>query len=222
MRILIIEDDKAIRDILSLHFKAASFAVDTTDCGERGSYLGRTNDYDLIILDYNLPKKDGYTICRDLRTNNKTMPIIMLTVKSNVTDKVVMLNAGIDDYLTKPFSLEELQARVNALLRRPREIQPQIITISNITIDSNQQSVAVGKQRVYLTRKEFALLEYLARNKNIVMTRSMILEHVWDGDSDPFSNTIESHILNLRKKLGERSRKIILTVPGRGYKLEHA
>jgi len=220
MRLLIVEDDKTIQETLVLHFKAASFAVDTTDCGEQGCYLGKVNDYDLVILDYMLPKKDGYTITQELRAYGKTMPIIMLTVRSAVSDKVDVLNAGVDDYVTKPFSIQELQARVNALLRRPSQIMPQIMQVSNITIDSNRQEVLLGKQKVYLTRKEFALLEYLARNKGLVISRSMLLEHVWDAESDPFSNTIEAHILNLRKKLGGASKKLIHTIPGRGYKLD--
>lgn len=220
MRLLIVEDDPTIRETLTNHFKAAAFAVDATDCGERGCYLGRVNDYDLVILDYMLPKKTGYEITKNLREYGKMMPIMMLTVRSGITDKIDVLNAGVDDYVTKPFSLEEVHARVNALLRRPAELRSSIITISNLKIDVNRQSVIRGKQKIYLTRKEFALLEYLARNKGLVISRSMLLEHVWDGESDPFSNTIEAHILNLRKKLDTGYKKLIHTIPGRGYKLD--
>jgi DNA-binding response OmpR family regulator len=220
MRILVIEDDADIRSMLALHLKAASFAVDVIDCGEKGSYLARTNDYDLIIMDYILPKKEGPQICKEIRDSGKTTPIMMLSVRSTTYDKVTLLNLGADDYLHKPFSFEELNARIKALLRRPRDITHPVVTISDITIDSDKQLVTRGRKSIYLTRKEFSLLEYLARHQGMVVSRGMIMEHVWDLDSDPFSNTIEAHILNLRKKLGQKKQKVIYTVPGRGYKLD--
>lgn len=220
MRILIIEDEEEIRLALESHLKAASYAVDSTDCGERGSYLARANDYDLIVLDYMLPKRDGYRVCRDIREAQKKTPILMLSVKNMIDDKVDLLNAGADDYLTKPFSFDEFSARVKALLRRPREIRNATIIAADITIDADKQSVLRGDKNIYLTRKEFALLEYLAQNKGRVVSRGQIMEHVWDMGSDPFSNTIEAHILNLRKKLGVRKQKLIHTVPGRGYRFD--
>lgn len=219
MRILVVEDNPVIQEALVLQLRAACFAVDTTDCGEKGSFLARTNDYDLVILDYMLPKKDGRTICKEIRSSGKTMPIIMLTVRQDVEDKVDLLDQGADDYIGKPFSFDELHARIKALLRRPREIQPHIIMIGDITIDSNKQLVLRGKREIYLTRKEFSLLEYLAQHRGNVVSRGMIMEHVWDQNSDPFSNTIEAHILNLRKKLGSK-KPLIHTVPGRGYRFE--
>ncbi len=220
MRVLLIEDDAHIRDIVAQHLRDISFAVDTTDDGERGSTLARLNDYDVIISDYMLPKKDAKQIIEEVRGHKKTTPILVLTVRSETTDKVEILDAGADDYLTKPFSLNELEARVRALLRRPKILQANIITIGDITIDTRRQIVMCGKKSIYLTRKEFSLLEYLARNQGSVVSRGMIMEHVWDQESDPFSNTIEAHILNLRKKLGRSHQKIIHTVPGRGYKLD--
>lgn len=219
MRILVVEDNPVIQEALVLQLRAACFAVDTTDCGEKGSFLARTNDYDLVILDYMLPKKDGRTICKEIRSSGKTMPIIMLTVRQDVEDKVDLLDQGADDYIGKPFSFDELHARIKALLRRPREIQPHIIMIGDVTIDSNKQLVLRGKREIYLTRKEFSLLEYLAQHRGNVVSRGMIMEHVWDQNSDPFSNTIEAHILNLRKKLGSK-KPLIHTVPGRGYRFE--
>ena len=220
MRILVIEDDPDINALLTSSLKSACFAVDSASCGEEGSFLARTNDYDLIILDYMLPKKDGPHICRDIRQNGQTMPILMLTVRADTEDKVQMLNEGIDDYLTKPFSLEELHARVKALLRRPKQIASTSIALGDIVIDVARQSVARGKKEIYLTRKEFSLLEYMARNRGLVVSRGMIMEHVWNMESDPFSNTIEAHILNLRKKLSSGKHSLIATVPGRGYKIE--
>ncbi len=220
MRILVIEDDNEIRQALVANLKSASFAVDATDCGEQGSYLARANEYDLIVLDYMLPKKDGHRVCRDIRESQKSTPIIMLSVRGAVDDKVDMLNSGADDYLAKPFSFEELHARIKALLRRPAIVKNPIIVAADITIDADRQTVSRGNKELYLTRKEFSLLEYLATNKGRVISRGQIMEHVWDLGSDPFSNTIEAHILNLRKKLGVRKQKLIHTVPGRGYKFD--
>ncbi len=220
MRILVVEDDVEVRLALVENLKSASFAVDATNCGEKGSYMARANDYDLIVLDYMLPKKDGHRVCRDIRESQKGTPIIMLSVRGAVDDKIDMLNSGADDYLAKPFSFEELHARIKAITRRPREVRNPVIVASDITIDSDKQSVLRGNKEIYLTRKEFSLLQYLASNKGRVVSRGQIMEHVWDLGSDPFSNTIEAHILNLRKKLGVRKQKLIHTVPGRGYKFD--
>jgi DNA-binding response OmpR family regulator len=220
MRILVVEDDLDIQESIAKGLKAACFAVDTASDGEKGHYLARLNDYDAIVLDYMLPKKNGFEICRDLRKSGKKMPILMLSVCANTDDKVTLLEAGVDDYMTKPFSQNELLARIRALLRRPAISCLEIMSIGDITIDSKRQTVMCGDQSIYLTRKEFSLLEYLARNQGYVLSRGMIMEHVWDQDSDPFSNTIEAHIGNLRKKLGRSGQRVIHTVPGRGYKAE--
>lgn len=221
MRILLIEDDLETQKMLAAGLKSAGFAVDATASGEEGSYLARTNEYDLIILDYILPDKTGLEICKELRSRGKTMPILMLSARSAVADKVELLNHGADDYLGKPFSYEELLARANALLRRPPAIAPAVLVVGEATIDCGRQVVTCGTDEVYLTRKEFSLLEYLARHAGTVVSRGMIMEHVWNMDSDIFSNTIETHILALRKKLHSKmKRKLIHTVPGRGYKLE--
>lgn len=221
MRILIIEDDIETQRALAACLKSACFAVDTADAGDKGLYLAQTNDYDLVISDYVLPEKNGLEICETLRAEGKTMPILILSVKGETPTKVEILNRGADDYLTKPYSFDELLARVQALLRRPKTITSSIITVGDITIDSAQQTVANGKKNLQLTRKEFSLLEYLARVQGTVVSRSTIMEHVWDIEGDVFSNTIEAHILNLRKKLATiTKRKLIHTVSGRGYKLD--
>jgi len=221
MRIRILEDDPDISSVLKSCLEAECFAVDVAADGEQGSYLARTNDYDLVLLDYNLPIKSGREVCAEIRAGGKTMPIIMLTVKSEVADKVEMLNLGADDYVTKPFSFEELLARVRSVLRRPKPIQNEIFKIDDLILDVRGHAVERSGKSVRLTRKEMMLLEYLLRNRSAVVTRGMLIEHVWDMHLDPFSNTIDAHILSLRKKLNVGTkRKLIHTVPGRGYKME--
>ncbi len=220
MRLLIVEDEKKISDFLRVGLEAESFAVDVADDGERGSYLARVNDYDAIILDNILPKKTGMEVCEEIRKNGFSTPILILSVKSETATKVDLLNAGADDYLIKPFSLQELLARLRALMRRPRQIKGDVLTIGDLILDTKKQSVGRAKREIYLTRKEFSLLEYLMRNPGTVLSRGMMMEHVWDMSADPFSNTIESHILSLRKKInGKGEKKLITTVPGRGYKI---
>jgi len=221
MRILIIDDQKEIVDFLKKGLESVCFAVDIAMDGEQGSYMARTNDYDLIVLDNNLPKKNGKEIAKEIRGDGKNTPIIMLSVHSDISTKVDLLNLGVDDYVTKPFSFDELLARIKALLRRPPQIEDEIIKAGNLILDTKRHAVRRDDKEIYLTKKEFMLLEYLMRNNGIVLSRSMILEHVWDMNADPFSNTIESHILSLRKKIdSDNGQKIITTVPGIGYKIE--
>lgn len=220
MHILVVEDEREISDFLRVSLEAECFLVDTAFDGEAGSHLGRTNNYDLIILDNILPKKEGREACKEIRAVGKTTPIIMLSIKSETTMKVDLLNAGADDYMTKPFSLEELLARMRALLRRPKEIEDEVLRVDDLILDVKRHSVKRGKKDIYLTRKEFILLSYLIKNAGSAMSRGMIMEHVWDMNIDPFSNTIESHILSLRKKIDTKSKKkLIKTVPGIGYKI---
>jgi DNA-binding response OmpR family regulator len=220
MRILVVEDEKDIRDFLKKSLESECYAVDTASDGAEGSYMARTNDYDLIILDNNMPRKIGMEVCEEIRRDKNT-PILILSVKSETTSKVDLLNSGADDYLTKPFALDELMARVKALLRRPKTIQRDIVQIDDMIVDFSKQTVVRGGEDIYLTRKEFNLLKYLLNNRGIALSRSMIMEHVWDMSADPFSNTIESHILSLRKKInGNGLKKLIHTVPGRGYVMD--
>lgn len=220
MRVLIIEDDPEILVMLTSYLETACFAVDATDDGAQGSFLARTNDYDIVLLDYVLPNKDGLRICHEIRESGKTMPLLMMSVRNEIADKVELLNKGADDYVTKPFSFAEIFARIHALLRRPRVIQPETMHVGNITIDAHRQRVMKSGKEIYLTRKEYSLLEYLARNEGRVVSRGTIMEHVWNMESDPFSNTIEAHIFNLRKKIRRGKDDFIKTVPGRGYMLE--
>jgi DNA-binding response OmpR family regulator len=220
MRILVVEDEQKIREFLKESLEAELFAVDAVEDGEQGSRLGRTNDYDLIVLDNMLPRKDGLTVCREIREDGKTMPIIVVSVKNDTVNKVDLLNAGADDYLTKPFALPELMARVRALLRRPHALEEEVLTVGDVTLDVRSGTVTRGDRSITLTRKEFMLLHYLMQNEGSILSRGMMLEHVWDMSVDIFSNTIESHILSLRKKLGDTgSKRLIQTVAGRGYKI---
>jgi DNA-binding response OmpR family regulator len=221
MRLLVVEDEKEILNFLKKSLEAEHFVVDAAKDGEKGSFLARTNDYDLIVLDNVMPKKSGLEVCKDIRQDGKSVPILILSVKTETTTKVDLLNAGADDYLTKPFSLDELLARIRALLRRPKQIENEILQINDLILDSNKSTVKRGNQEIYLTRKEFVLLKYLMKNQGIALSRGMIMEHVWDMSADPFSNTIESHILSLRKKIDAKGKKkLIHTISGRGYKLD--
>jgi two-component system, OmpR family, response regulator len=221
MRILVVEDDPKISDFLKIGLESEYFAVDVVTDGEEGLYLASTNEYDVMVLDSMLPHKGGLDVCKELRQKGILIPIMGLSVKSETSNKVAFLNAGADDYLTKPFSFEELIARIRALLRRPQEIQSDILEIGGLELDSKRHIVKRDGEEIYLTRKEFLLLEYLMKNQGTVLSRGMILEHVWDMNADPFSNTIETHIMTLRKKLDrERQSRLIQTVPGIGYKFD--
>lgn len=217
MKILVVEDEYGIRKALEHALEAELFTVDLAKDGKEGAYMGRVNPYDLIVLDINLPEKDGLDICRELRDEGKTTPILIVSVRSEVTKKIDLLNAGADDYLTKPFSMQELLARVKALLRRPQQIKSDVVMIDDLVLDSKKHFVKRGSREIHLTRKEFMLLEYLIKNQGTVLSRGMIMEHVWDMSVDPFSNTIESHITSLRRKIDTDERKLIHTISGRGY-----
>lgn len=219
MKILIIEDDISIRNVLRLSLQAKGFAVDEAGDGDSGSYLARTNTYDVILLDNVLPNKLGGHVCKEIREAGIITPIIVLSGKQEVLSKVQMLGNGADDYVTKPFSFEELTARISCLLRRPQTFRQNTLRIRDIDINFSSQTIHRNKKEIYLTRKEFSLLEFLANNRNVVVSRGQILEGVWDMSVDPFSNTIETHIMNLRKKLRDTKRTLIASIPGRGYKL---
>ncbi len=220
MKLLIIEDEYDIVKFLKPSLESECFAVDVSGNGEEGAFMACTKDYDMIILDNMLPKKDGMQVCRDIRRINKTTPIIILSVIENIDKKVDLLNAGADDYMTKPFSFDELLARIRALLRRPKKIQDDIFTIGELVINTRKHTARKGEDYIHLTKKEFMLIEYMMRNPGIVISRGMLLEHIWDMNADPFSNTIEAHITSVRRKIGNiNGKKLIHTIPGRGYKL---
>lgn len=222
MKILIIEDEKDIINIIKPGLEAEFFVVDTAEEGDRGLFLALTNDYDLIILDNTLPKKSGAEVCREIRLHKKTLPIIILSVLSETSKKVELLEMGADDYLTKPFSFQELLARIKTVLRRPQQIQDEVLHVDGLEMDLRRNLVKRDTVSINLTRKQFMLLEYLMRHQGTVVTRGMLMEHVWETDVDPFSNTIETHILSLRKKIKVKNShpELIHTIPGRGYKID--
>jgi DNA-binding response OmpR family regulator len=220
MRILIIEDEKMLAKNLKATLEAQHYAVDIEEDGEKGLYRARTNNYDLIVLDDILPSKNGTQICKMLREIGRMTPILCVSVQPETEKKIEFLNYGADDYLTKPFSYEEMSARVRALLRRPKVLEKETLSIDDLILDSVAGSVLRAEKSIYLTAKEFALLFYLMKNHGRIVSRSMLFEHVWDGEGDFFSNTIEMHIRNLRRKIDTKGlKKLIYTVSGRGYKI---
>jgi len=220
MKILIIDDEPAIVQFLKEGLEANLYAVETAGDGERGAFLGRTGNYDLIILDYLLPKLDGAAVLAEIRHEAKHVPVLMLTVKSELADKGTAFAAGADDYLTKPFLFDELLLRVRALLKRPARTEGELFKLDNLTLNTRSKVVRRGGKEIYLTRREFTLLEYLMLSRGQIVSRSQILEHVWDYNADPFSNSIETHLASLRRKLNAGGYKnIIHTFTGRGYKL---
>jgi two-component system copper resistance phosphate regulon response regulator CusR len=220
MRILLVEDEPSAAAMLAKGLREEAYAVDMAADGETALAQAFDNDYDLIILDVVLPGKDGFKVCRELRSNELPVPVLMLTARDAVEDRVEGLDSGADDYLPKPFDFEELLARVRALLRRKPALYPEVITVGNLSVDTRARRVIRGNQTIDLTAKEYALLEYLARRAGEVVSRADISEHVWDESYDPFSKVIEVFIQRLRRKVdGEHPLKLIHTRRGEGYML---
>lgn len=217
MKILIIEDDKEVSDFLKSSFINISHTVDIESNGAQGSFTARTNAYDVIIIDYSLPEKNGLTVCTEIRSAGLNTPILFLSMTHSTQNKINCLEAGADDYLTKPFAFEELHARVRALQRRPQNLQSPLLFAGNLILDMKRKMVYKGDDPVRLTRTEYDLLEFLLKNKGTILSRGVIMEHVWNADSDPFSNTVEAHIVNLRKKINGENEEMIRNIPGRGY-----
>lgn len=217
MRILVIEDEHKIANSIKRGFEQETWATDVAYDGEEGFDLASAEDYDAIVLDLMLPKMDGMEICKKLRADGNNTPILMLTARGEITDKVEGLNSGADDYLVKPFAFEELLARIRALVRRPRETQGTELKVRDLTLNSNTFEVKKGDKGIELSRKEFALLEYLMRNTGRVVSKENIIAHVWDYEADILPNTVEVFVGYLRDKIGS---DIIKTVRGFGYKIE--
>lgn len=221
MRILIVEDEEKISEFLRDGLQEEGFAVDLAVDGEEGHFLATTNDYDLIILDLMIPKIDGVALCRKLREDGLRIPVIMLTAKMGVKNKVIGLDAGADDYLTKPFAFEELLARIRVQLRKKDNLSTNVLTIGDLSLDVQTHQIKRAGQEVFLTTREIALLEYLMRNPGRVLSRSMIIEHVWDINYKTDTNVIDVFINHLRNKIDKaHSKKLIFTLHGRGYMIK--
>jgi len=218
MRILVVEDEARIRAFLARAFEAEGFNVDIAPDGQEALYRAEVNQYDLIILDVMLPLKDGYAVCRELRRAGLRTPILMLTARDAVEDRVAGLDCGADDYLTKPFDFKELLARLRALARRSTDIRPELIRVADLALDTASHAVTRAGKPVTLTAKEYALLEFLMRNQNCVVNREQIAQHVWDENFDPFSNIIDVYIRRLRTKIDAGfAPALIYTRRGAGY-----
>lgn len=221
MRILVVEDDKKVAAFLQKGLREEQYAVDVCRNGEDAAYEAQVHPYDVIILDIMLPGKDGFTICRELRENNVLTPILMLTAKDSLEDKIIGLSEGADDYLTKPFSFEELLARIRALLRRSQDYKTGILKVDDLELDPLRRTVQRAGTPITLSGKEYALLEYLLRNKGIILSQSKIIDHVWDRNYDGTSNLINVYINHLREKIDKDAEvKLIKTVRGQGYKID--
>lgn len=222
MRILVIEDDEQISGNIHDMLEQQSYAVDVSYTAASGLDRLDKEPYDLIILDWMLPDQDGPEVCRIIRSNALPIPILMLTAKTQAEDIISGLNSGADDYLTKPFIMGELIARVRALLRRSNPVVPDpTITISDLEIDTNTHIVRRHGEVIPLSPKEYALLEYLAKNSGVCLSRLDILSHVWDENIDEISNTIDVHIRYLRSKIDDNHNiKLIHTIKGKGYLLD--
>lgn len=220
MRILVIEDEPAAAHVLAKGLREHAYAVDVAADGATALAQLRDTEYDVVILDVLLPRIDGFELCRRVRAEGATVPILMLTARGGVDERVTGLNAGADDYLSKPYHFPELIARVRALLRRGPVLEPAELTLADLLIDTRGQRVTRAGRPVSLTAKEYGLLEYLARRRGQVVSRADIAEHVWDGGYDPASNLIEVYIQRLRRKVDDGHEvKLIQTRRGAGYTL---
>ena len=208
-------------NVIAKGLRENSYAVDIAEDGDAGLYQASVNDYDLVVLDVLLPRRDGFEVCRALRARSNSTPVLMLTARATVDDRVNGFDAGADDYLTKPFSFREFLARVRALLRRDSQLRPDIFQLDDLIVDSGSHRVSRAAREIELTAKEYALLEFLARRAGQLVSRTEIAAHVWDDSFDPFSNTIEVYMNRLRKKIDDpHPVKLLHTRRGEGYILE--
>jgi len=220
MRILIVEDNRQLAEIIKRGLSEEGYAADIAMSGEEGEDYIESIPYDLIILDIILPGKDGISVCQRLRGKRIKTPILMLTAKGSLNDKVMGLESGADDYVVKPFEFAELYARIRALLRREENLLPQKLQIGDLVLDMSARRVRRGQRPIELTAKEYAILEYLMRHPDLVITRTMIEQHVWDLELDTTSNLIDVYISRLRRKIDEGGENsLIQTIKGAGYRL---
>jgi heavy metal response regulator len=221
MRLLVVEDEKKLAGFIRKGLEEEGYAVDVAPDGETGLDMALDGVHDLILLDIQLPRKDGLAVLRDLRRMKVATPVLLLTVRATIEDKVLGLDSGADDYLAKPFAFEELVARVRALLRRRSGVREPVLRAGDLTLDPARRTVYRGDDRIELTAREFSLLDYFMRNPGRVLTRTMITEHVWDYNFDPMTNVVDVYVNYLRRKIDlEGKPKLIHTVRGAGYVLK--
>ncbi len=221
MKILVVEDDKDTAELVRNGLVSGNNTVEVANDGANGSFLGRSYEYDAIVLDYSLPKKDGLMVCKEVRDSGRSTPIIFLSVNDDQETKMAAFERGADDYLTKPFFMNELNARIKALNRRPILIGSTTLSVADLTLDTEKHIVKRGSKPIHMTNKEFSLLEYLMKNIGVILSRALLMEHVWTADSNMFSNTVEAHIRNLRKKINAGNKpNLIANIPGRGYAID--
>jgi len=219
MRLLVVEDDPRLSDVLVRGLREAGYAVDAVADGKSALYQVAINSYDAVVLDVMIPGIDGFEVCRRIRLDQSSVPVLMLTALDAVDDRIQGLDSGADDYLTKPFDFGELLARVRALLRRTPVVVAPTLRVGDLTVDTASHRVYRADEEVVLTSKEYALLEYLARNAGRVITRDEIAEHVWDEHFDRFSNLIEVYVNRLRRKIDRTEPHLIVTRRNEGYVL---
>jgi heavy metal response regulator len=220
MRLLVVEDEKKVSSFIKKGLEEEGYAVDAAHDGEEGLYMALDNVHDLIILDIQLPKMDGLQVLQEIRKQKVKTPVLLLTVRATIEDKVLGLDSGADDYLTKPFAFQELVARLRALLRRRTEAEPTVLKVADLVLDPARRTVLRGEEKIDLSPREFSLLDYFMRNPGRVLTRTMITEHVWDYDFDTDTNVIDVYVNYLRKKIdSNRDPGLIQTVRGVGYVL---
>jgi heavy metal response regulator len=223
MHVLVIEDEKKVASFIQRGLEAEHYSVDVAHDGESGLSRLFDEDYDLLILDVMLPKRDGLAVLREIRSRGVHIPVLLLTARDTLADKVEGLDQGADDYLTKPFAFEELLARVRALLRRGTQTQATTLTLADLSLDPVTRQVTRAGKKIDLTAKEFALLEFFLRNPGRVLSRAVIAQHVWGVDFDTFTNVIDVYVKYLRKKIdADLEPKLIHTVRGAGYVLKEA
>jgi len=220
VRILLAEDDRQLRESIARGLREATYAVDDAPDGGKAIFLAAVNEYDAIVLDVVLPIRDGMEVCREIRRRGNHAPVLMLTARDSVDDKIKGLDAGADDYLTKPFDFGELLARLRALVRRRGDVLPDQLAVADLVVDTQRHSARRGGRDIVLTAKEYALLEHLVRNAGRIVTRTEINAHVWDDNHDPFSNLIDVYVSRLRRKVdGGEAVALISTRRGVGYML---
>ena len=220
MRLLLIEDDRKAARLLARGFQEEGFVVDVAETGEAGEEQATVNEYDVIVLDWLLPGKDGIAVCRTLRQRDLATPILMLTARHSLNDRVNGLTTGADDYLTKPFAFAELLARTRALLRRSRQVRPAVLRVIDLTLDPASRRVTRAGERIGLTGKEYSILEVLMQNAGEIVSRTRLVERVWDEASEVLDNLVDVHVSHLRRKIDRGAGpQLIHTVRGFGYRL---